>query len=538
MNKLLVSILLTFLVPLRVEAQINSYFVSFLDKDNTPYTLSEPATYLSQKSIERRSNQGISVLENDLPVDPIYVTTVNNVGSVTVEYTSKWFNGVIIKSNPVDIEVVKLLPFVTNIEFIAPEVTGGRVNNKLLAELSSTYESDTTDQFQLLEIDRMRADGYEGAGISIGVIDGGFRDVDSAVGFEHLINEDKIQMTYDFRSKSDNVYQYSTHGTSVLSLLAARRTSPDYAGIVPNAHYQLFVTEHIGFEYRLEEYWWLIAAEKADSAGVDIITTSIGYSTFQDPSMNYTLDQLDGKTAVITRAAQLCADKGILFVTSGGNTGDTDPWQKVTFPGDIVDGLAVGSLITDEVVSNFSPYGPTSDGRIKPDVLAKGSGVYVLGSNGSLGTKSGTSFSAPQIAGLAAGVWQAYPEVKMTELLQAIRESASYAFNPDNRMGYGVPTYSGIKKYLEFTNDDPWISVYPNPVKDQYLNISIANPSENAVVDFNIYNTMGQPIKSGKGNVTWQENRYILDVSTLPAGIYVLNLHSDTQASQIRFSKL
>jgi serine protease AprX len=538
LNRLFLSILLIFLVVFNVEAQVNSYFVSFSDKNNTPYTITKPAEYLSQKSIDRRNKQGIPVLENDLPVDPIYIETVDNIGSVAVEYSSKWFNGAIVEANPVDIEAVKLLPFVTDVEFIAPAVTGGRIDNKLLVDLSSSYESDTTDQFQLLEIDRMRAEGYEGTGITIGVIDGGFRDVESAVGFEHLMTENKIQMAYDFRSKSDNVYQYSTHGTSVLSLLAARRNNPDYAGIVPNAHYQLFVTEHIGFEYRIEEYWWLIAAEKADSAGVDIITTSIGYNTFQDPSMNYSIDQLDGKTAVITRAAQLTADKGILFVTSAGNTGDTDPWQKVTFPGDVVDGLAVGSLITDEVVSIFSPYGPTSDGRIKPDVLAKGSGVYVLGSNGSLGTKSGTSFSAPQIAGLAAGIWQAYPEVTMAGLLQAIRESASYAFNPDNRMGYGVPTYSSIKNYLEFADSDPWISVYPNPVEDQYLNISIANPSENAIVDFNIYNTMGQPIKSGQGSVTWQENRYILDVSTLPAGIYVLNLHSDTQVSQIRFSKL
>lgn len=533
---LIISILT--ILTIELKAQVNSYFVRFTDKENTPYTINAPEFFLTQRAIDRRNNQRIQVTEEDLPPTPTYVIGLDNTGSVSVRYTSRWFNGAIIQASAVDAETVKQLSYVASIEYIAPAIAGGRITGQSKFEANGLPQSDTLLQFSLLGIDEMRLDGYDGTGKMIAVLDGGFEGVNSGVAFEHLFNNNRVSATFDYISGTNNVYQYSTHGTEVLSIMAASQDSPEYEGIAPGASYLLFITENnsSNVEYRIEEYWWLVAAEKADSLGADVINTSLGYYTFIDPNMDYIHEDLDGRTAIVTQAAQLAAERGIVFVTSAGNTGNKS-WEKVTFPGDIIDGLAVGSMLNETTLSAFSAKGPTIDGRIKPDVMAIGSGAYVITSNGSIINKDGTSYSSPMVAALAAGFWQANPDLSALQILDAFRSSSTNAISPDNEMGYGIPSYRALKNYVEHLESMSWASIYPNPTETS-LTVYVNDPSDDPLVNFKLYNCNGQPLLVSDLDITWHDNKYILDVSTLPQGIYVLNLQSTSNFSQLKFAKL
>ena len=520
-------------------AQNFNYFVSFTDKNGSPYSVNQPEEFLSAKAIARRDNQQIVVFTEDLPVNPTYIQGLEAVGTISVRETSKWFNGAIIQAVAADAEAIKLLSYVSSVEFIAPDNVGGRIAKQLDVDSLSVFESDTLFQFDILGIPEMRADGYIGEDMLIAVMDGGFEGMPVIPAFTSLYNNSSVLMTYDFITRTTDVYQYSDHGTKVMSLLAAEQTNPDYTGIVPNASYLLFVTEDVNFEYRLEEYRWLIAAEKADSAGTDVISSSLGYYIFDDPSMDYMAADIDGLTSVITRAAQKASQKGILVVTSAGNLGFYNPWSTVLFPGDIIDGLAVGSITADYSQSSFSPDGPTADGRLKPDVVALGTAAYVIDKSGNIVTKSGTSFSAPQVAGLAAGVWQAFPDISSTELLNAMRMSSSNSSQPDNFFGYGIPSYRALHNYLEAKASESWFAVYPNPVTEsEYLKIKVFDPVIDDIVELKLFDTSGKFIGGDELIVTWQNNEYFLELETLRPGIYILNLQSNNNFSQVKILKL
>jgi subtilisin family serine protease len=522
-----------------VTAQNLNYAVFFTDKNNSPYSVDQPAEFLSARAIARRSKQQINITVEDLPVNLTYLQGIAAVGSVSVRETSKWFNAALIQASASDAEALKLLPYVSSVEYIAPSNVGGRIAKQLDVDSLSVFESDTLYQFDILGIPEMRTDGFIGENMLVAVMDGGFQGMPTVPAFANLFNNNRVIMSYDFVGRTTDVYQYSDHGTNVMSLLAAEQTSPDYAGIIPNANFMLFITEDINFEYRLEEYRWLVAAEKADSAGVDVISSSIGYFIFDDPNMDYVKEDLNGLSSVISRAAQRAFTKGILVITSAGNLGFGNPFSTILFPGDVVDGLAVGSISASGAQSGFSPDGPTADGRIKPDVVAYGSGAYVINKLGSIINKSGTSFSAPQVAGLATGVWQAYPQLTVPELLEAIRKSSSNSAQPDNSIGYGVPSYRAINNYFAAEESTEWFAVYPNPIIDaDYLKIKVFDPARDKMLRIKMFDTLGKPIADDDLKVTWQDNEYFLELVSLRRGIYILNLQSDNNFSQVKILKL
>lgn len=539
MSKPFILLLLLSSFSVIVQAQQANYVVFFTDKDNSSYNINQPHTFLSTRSIDRRNRQQIAITSEDLPVNTTYTQGLETIGSVSVRQTTKWFNAALVQATSGEAESLKLLSYVSGVEFIAPGNVGGRVEKSLALDSLNAIDSDTLFQYDILDIGEMRADGYQGEDMVIAVIDGGFEGLQTVAAFSNLFIGNRLLMSYDFLTRSSNVYQYTDHGTKVMSVMGAEQSNPDYAGVVPNASFLLFVTEDILNEYRLEEYRWLVAAEKADSAGADVITSSLGYNFFDDASMNYGKSDLDGLTAVITRAAQRAAEKGIFVVVSGGNTGLTDPWETVLFPGDIIDGLAVGSISSNFSLSAFSPRGPIADGRIKPDVLAYGSGTYVINKFGNIVNSSGTSFAAPQVAGLAAGVWQAFPEIGVSELLNAFRSSSSNANRPDNEMGYGVPSYLALSNYLSAAEEESWFAAFPNPViGSDYLHIKVFDPIIDTNVQLDLFDTLGKPILDEQLNISWQFNEYFLDMKTLPQGIYILNLQSTSNFSQIKILKL
>jgi subtilisin family serine protease len=298
----------------------------------------------------------------------------------------------------------------------------------------------------------------------------------------------------------------------------------------------LYATEFIETEYRIEEYNWLCAAERADSAGADIITTSLGYTDFDDPSMDYKYSDLDGETSVITQAANLAINKGMVVVTSAGNYGD-DAWTYISPPADAENILAVGSVNADLSHSNFSSYGrPTADGKFKPDVMALGGPAATILPNGSVKYESGTSVSCPQVTSLVAGVMQKWPELTALQIVQLIRESGSYYFKPDTIFGYGIPSYRAVKNIMEqpsVLNND--ILIYPNPV-DNMLNVALST-IDGSPTRLQVYSILGQPLLEINYESIWHLNPISVDLSTYLPGQYIVRVENKNAYRTFRIIK-
>jgi len=296
------------------------------------------------------------------------------------------------------------------------------------------------------------------------------------------------------------------------------------------------VTEDVSSEYRIEEYNWLWAAEKADSAGVDIISTSLGYNEFDDPSMNYSAADLDGKTAIVTRAATQAMMKGMVVVCSAGNEGN-QPWHYVTAPADAMGILSCGAVSSDGVRVPFSSVGPTADGRIKPDVVALGYGNAVILPTGTVGSRSGTSFASPLIASLAAGIWQAYPKLTAVEVYEAIINSADQARTPDNLKGYGLPDFVGVKNYLARAEMNEAVTIYPNPVFDTALHVLFKEPT-NESVTVTIYDRLGRTLSESTIDATWRNNPFQINVGGITSGLYLIKVKSPSLVKTFRWIKV
>ncbi len=503
--------------------------VFFTDKDNSEYNLSKPEEFLSQRAIDRRNRYGIPVTFQDLPVNDNYIAELSNLG-IDVFHKSRWFNAVLVQMEEGMVSTVENLETVKKVIFVAP---GERLikNSGLRAATSvnekSFRKSDLTNDIQnnMLGVNLMHEDGFTGKGILIGIFDAGFTGVDQSIYFNHLLENNKILATRDFIRNTDNVFQYDDHGTGVLSTIAGYAESV-YEGIAYDADIILCVTEDVPTEYVVEEYNWLFAAEFADSLGVDIINTSLGYNTFDDASMDYTYEDMNGDIALITQATDLAASKGIVCIVSVGNEGNNG-WKKLVAPADADSALAVGAVNTNLEYINFSSTGPSFDKRIKPDVVALGQGTKIVQYNGELGTGSGTSFASPLIAGLAAGLWQIYPELNNMELIGLIKEGSSQFLQPDTLLGYGVPDYSRIRSLITALEEEPLASsfnIYPNPVDNKKLFVEYLGKSWNESVQIDIFDSKGSKVFELNMRYNDHSHKIELDLSGIKRGVYLLSL--------------
>lgn len=527
------------------EAQVNRYMIFFTDKTGTGHTVDHPETFLNARSIQRRVTQGIDVIAEDLPVTAAYIQQVRNTGA-NVLYKTKWMNGALIECTNAQLTAVNNLAFVksTDTEFVAPGATTVKIRKSFKFGLSGTADDMTQGQLAMLGIDEMHADGYHGEGVIVAVMDGGFTGVNTQAPFQEIysnrINQD---VSWNFVMNSPDVYQSSSHGTQVLSVLGVQATigANDFSAGAYKATFQLYVTENIPTEYRIEEYNWLFAAERADSAGVDVINTSLGYNTFDDSSMDYDKSDMDGSTAVITRAAVIAASKGIFLVNSAGNSGTDLSWQIITAPADAEDVLAVGNINLQGTRNPNSSMGPAADGRIKPDVVALGTGVTVIGSNGAIASNNGTSFSSPLTAGLVAGLRQRYPDLTRAELMEAIRMSASKAASPDNQLGFGIPHYRAVVNYLEVTSVDDEenhsLVVYPNPVQDTFT-LAPRKPSMIQLSEVAIVNAQGQVVAVNRLAYSWPDNSYTVNIGSFIPGVYFLTVRIGSRYETYKLIKI
>lgn len=525
----------------------NRYAVYYKFKHQETFALSNPQEFLTQEALTRRAKEGVSVDSLDLPVSSKYVSEVE-AASEYILYHSKWFNASIAVLSDEAVETVSGLPFVEKLEYIAPGFVtrpNARMRRRLFASVTLTTCSDENKrtlgtnetpfdfQNELLGIPEMHEEGLRGAGVTIAVFDAGFPGVNNMPSLSHLFSKGQLVANSDVvRPWSVDVFADNQHGTNVFSLIASD-DSELLQGGAPDANFILVITEDDNSEYRIEEYNWVRGAEYADSLGTDIIHSSVGYWDFDDPSMNYSVEDMDGQTAIITKGAQIASDKGILVVNSSGNYGSGE--SSLVAPADARGVLSIGATTSDLSAASFSSRGPTGDGRMKPDLATFGSGVALLRSNGSLGFANGTSFSAPQITSLAAGLMQGRPEWTKDKLIENLLMSGSQADNPDNILGFGIPNfykaYYGEILSVEGPTEELVWKVYPNPVEANELSILIGNELSTQVT---LIDMSGRIVISQKLNRGSVREPYKLSLDLVRPGIYVVEAIDGRQVRQMK----
>ncbi|PLB86595.1 hypothetical protein C0T31_04925 [Dysgonamonadaceae bacterium] len=408
------------------------------------YSVDNPQSFLSKRAIERKRKERVDIDSTDFPVSKNYLQIIANSGGKIVS-KSKWFNTCVVQlKDSLQIEAVRLLPFVDSVKYIW-RGNDQRTTHLMRPRLEPSFCEDTVsekdffgisrEQFALHKADRMIKAGFRGKGIAIAVIDAGFTNVDVIPYFAKynlLGYKDFVPNGY--------IFSANDHGTKVLSTMAVNQPYL-MIGSAPEASYWLLRSEDSQSEFPVEEDFWVEAIEFADSVGVDIVNTSLGYSDFDDPSLSYRYEQMNGSTSLMTRAADKAFEKGILLVCSAGNEGNK-PWGKITVPSDAFHALTVGAVLNDSTIAKFSSLGPTADGRIRPDLVSSGVGVATINQNGVVGWSNGTSFSSPYLAGLIASLWSINPRLTRTEILHAVKESADRYNRPDTVFGYGIPDFS------------------------------------------------------------------------------------------------
>lgn len=414
------------------------YRVSLADKAATTYSLEHPEHYLSAKAIARRERQRLAIDSTDLPVCGTYVDAIRRQG-VRVVTTGKWDNFVTVSCNDSTlIHAIAQLPFVRATEKVwqAPKSKKSEPKRDSLVnkpEKSDSLYGPACRQIQMSHAQKLHQAGFKGQGMTIAVIDAGFHNVDLIKAMKNI----QILGTKDFVNPGGDVYAEGSHGMAVLSCIAMNQPNV-MIGTAPEASYWLLRSEDEASEQLVEQDYWSAALEYADSVGVDVVNTSLGYVTFDDPSKNYQYRDLDGHHALMSRQASKAADKGIILVCSAGNSGASS-WKKTTPPGDAENVLTVGAIDKKGVLAPFSSIGNTADGRVKPDVVAVGLSADVMGTNGNLRKANGTSFSAPILCGMVTCLWQACPQLTAKEVIGLVRQSGDRVAFPDNIYGYGVP---------------------------------------------------------------------------------------------------
>lgn len=538
MKKIFFSLLL--LVSVLNAISQDRYVVFFKDKANSPYQLNNPTAYLTQRAVDRRVRMGIVIDSADIPVNASYLSGVASKGAKILN-TSRWFNSIIVQADTTQIIAVGNLNYVksylkvfgTNLQ----KTTMGPKFDEVKADNGTTNKNKALggyggagNQTQMLNADLLHNAGYTGKNTVIAVIDAGFINTDSHRAFDSLRAQNKILGTWDFSKNNAYVYDYSNHGTSVLSCIAAN--VPDtMIGTAPHATFYLLRSEEEATEYEVEEYNWAAAAEYADSVGADIINSSLGYTEFDARSQNHTYAEMNGNTTVVTLAAKKASSKGVLVVNSAGNSGN-DAWFHIGAPADAEEVFSIGAVQADRSIAGFSSRGPSSDQRIKPDVSAQGAPAYVARVSGGFGTGSGTSFSGPIIAGFSACAWELYkvnhPNSTPAQVKAWIKQYADKANQPNNEYGYGIP--DGSKLLLNAsvdTNPSIGYKIYPNP-NNGTLYVKV-NSGNNTTWNLQISDMLGKILYAQPFNTI-----DLLMGIELPAnisrGFYIISLSNENDA--------
>ncbi|HAV55805.1 MAG TPA: serine protease [Aequorivita sp.] len=503
--------------------------------------LANPITILSQAALDRKNTQGTPIDDRDVPLNEIQKAQIEAAQGITVLAKSKWLNAVYVRGTENNINNLLNLPFVEDIEFADKNLNNPAAGRQFTPDKFEIENQarpvynygSATNQTQMLNVDYLHENDYTGQDIIVAFMDNGYPGVLTNPAYTTLRNEGRLLGYYDFAARVENSNGNGSHGAVTFSD-AAGFLNGQFVGTAPDASYYLYITEDSD-ESPAEEAYWVEALERADSLGVYVTNTSLGYQDFDNPAFDHTYEDLDGQTTIAARGANAAFDKGMINVTSAGNDGYPGDFGYVATPGDAPGSFTVGSVTSSGSPSDFSSYGPTVDGRIKPDVVAQGSGAAVIDQFGNVTTSSGTSFSSPITAGAVAALWSAVPHLKNDVVTQAIRESASRYTNPTPKLGYGIPNFGDALNALlllsvEEQMQDSYFALYPNPVSTE-INISFPKNSDSA--EFALFNILGEKIL--QSNITTLRNR--IDVSALSSGMYIASITSNNKTTSYKIIK-
>ena len=559
MKKSLATVLF-FLVITGFSQQIpQKYFVTFKDKNGTPYTINNPQAFLTQRSIDRRAAQGIPIIAEDLPVTPSYVTGLAATG-VKVFATSKWYNGAIIRAIDSSVlNTIRALPYVQSVIRVTSynskkseisehkfgyEQTLGKNSpdypKKSPGSVQSYDYGPSYDQIHLLNGDVLHNMGYRGQGKVIAVLDAGFLNADLNPNFDSLRANNQILGTRDFVNPGGNVYLEHYHGEAVLSTMGGN-TPGQLIGTAPKASFWLIRTEDASTENIIEEYNWVIGAEMADSVGADVINSSLGYTTFDNGWMDHTCADMNGYTNPSSRGANIAANKGIACSISAGNEGGSS-WTCISSPSDALNVLCIGAVDDSGHYASFSSNGIVNGNYVKPNIASMGMNCYVAypdSATALFGYGSGTSFASPINAGMMACLWQARPSLDQYELRMVIQKSASQYLHPDSLLGYGIPNYSSALTISHIgTLKSTSFRAYPNPFNDA-ITISVDN-KVSGNIEFNLFSLTGdnvmttsRRINSGSGNAV-----ILNKLGNLTPGMYLLKITNGNSTEYMHLVKI
>lgn len=467
------------------QCEVESYrFRVYLkDKQIADSVNADPLTFLSQKAIDRRMEQQVEIDSTDYPLSVGYKKSITDLGfSIVAE--SRWFNTLVLQcKDSVQIGDVENLSFVDSVQFvwrgsIYPQVESMRPRLGIVDCKSDTllesYFGMSDAQFSLHNAQCMHNAGFQGKGIDIAVIDAGFANFDVIPFFAHSF----ISGYKDF-VPDGGVFSSGDHGTKVISTMALNLPNK-VVGSAPRSSYLLLRSEDEKSEFPVEEDYWVAAIEYADSLGVRLVNTSLGYNYFDDSTLNYTHNELTGKKSLMSRAADAAFDKGMLVVGSAGNEGNK-PWLKITVPADSEKMLTVGAVSLDSTIASFSSHGPTTDGRVKPDFVSVGNMTVTVGQTGLIDFTNGTSFSSPFLTGLIGSLWSVNPQLNRNKLVDIVKGAAHQFHNPDSIFGYGIPdfreAYQEVLKTLKQERGEAESELMRLTVtKNNFLIIALNNP--------------------------------------------------------------
>ncbi len=523
------------------------YWIGFADKNNNSYSINSPEDFLSTRAVERRERYNIPYDLKDLPVTEAYVDSIRKYYP-NIKYASKWLNGVvvetdlpIVESNLMHFDFIKQIRKIYSKGLLKSGVSKFYIkeNTSVVYDINSLY-GESFYNFQTINGGFLHGKGFKGENMLIAILDAGFRGVTEFGTFDSLWINNRIMDSRDFVSDTVNIFNAADHGMHVLSILGGY--FPGYqVGSAPNASYCLIRTEDVSSEFPVEEYNWVRGAEYADSIGADVINSSLGYYIFDDSLQSYSYQDLNGDVAISTQGADIAASKGILVCSSAGNEGNK-PWHYILAPGDGDSVMSVGAINKYKNKAGFSSFGPRVDGEIKPNVMALGDEAVIQIYNGSFNLGNGTSYASPVMAGMAACLWQAFPEYTNMDIFHAIEQSCDNYNNPSDSMGYGIPDF--VKAYAQlykFENqnivDDKKYEIFPNPFSET-LTILI-HESNFKEIRIQVISLQGKLLfsTSYELNNTGLPYIKISDFSNYPTGVYFLRIESEKYSKNFKIFK-
>jgi hypothetical protein len=461
MLKFIQMLCVSLLCTVTGHAQATRYIIQLRDKAYNSFSISDPSPYLTQKAILRRLKYNILLDSTDLPVTSRYIDSIRLSGAVTILNTSKWLNEVAIQTtDAVALAKINNFPFVKSTTGVAAlrstntnpsdkfsslqgglqiPGTGNSNNHSLTGNLADFYSyGKSNGQVTIHHGNFLHNHGFRGQGMQLAMLDAGYYHYLTLPTFDSIRLNNQVLGTWDFVNNNSSVDEDNAHGMWCLSTIAANLPG-NFVGTAPGASFYLYRTEDAATEYPIEEHFYAAGLERADSLGVEVSSTSLGYSVFQGGFPGHTYAEMDGNTTISARAADFAAKKGMLLIVAAGNEGNK-AWHYLVTPSDADSVLSVGAVDSSGNVGAFSSYGPSSDGQVKPGVAAVGWNAAVANVNTGLPEfLSGTSLACPNMAGLATCLWQAFPEESNMGIISALQQSANKFASPDDRVGYGIP---------------------------------------------------------------------------------------------------